>query len=216
MLPKIAVCLGAQCDRPALKRGLCQRCYQRVRTSVDAPLPTVTAMERFWEKVDHNGPIPDHAPQLGACWVWTGCTNEDGYGQFAVVHGRAVRSHAYSLEMATGQPRPTGLEACHHCDNPPCVRPSHLYWGTHQDNMDDSWERSRHPVGSERAAARVNEEQVLDIRKRYAAGERNGELAAEFGLDSSTISGIVTGRKWAHVAGPITNRRTRRGTSKIV
>lgn len=72
--------------------------------------------ERFWEKVDKEGP--------GGCWLWIGARLDLGYGVFWV-DGATVRAHRYSYELAEG-PIPDGLVLDHLCRNPPCVNPAHL------------------------------------------------------------------------------------------
>lgn len=71
------------------------------------------------------------------CWEWTASRNEArrGYGQLNV-DGRPVMAHRVMYELFVG-PIPPGLCVCHHCDNPPCVRPDHLFLGTHGDNAKD-------------------------------------------------------------------------------
>jgi len=100
---------------------------------------------RFWAKVNKNGPIPEHKPELGPCWVWTAATDPRGYGRFGVgSHGlnRVYFAHRVSLALA-GQMPPDELQGCHHCDNPPCVRPDHLFIGTLLDNMADMAAKGR-------------------------------------------------------------------------
>lgn len=196
-------CNTPDCDRPAMKRGLCNRCYlRRYKATVGKNRPSITQLERFWAKVDKDGPIPRHAPELGACWEWGGSRKVSGHGQFG-----ARPAHVVSLELATGEACPPDLEGCHRCDNPPCVRPSHIYFGTRQNNVDDAWSRERHPVGSQRHAARLIEAQVVEIRERYAAGESGSALATEYGLKACSIYGITSGQKWPHVGGPLTKKR---------
>lgn len=200
--PAGSICSAAKCHRPASKRGMCGRCYLRwYRSTPRLERPEVTKLERFWEKVNTSGSVPSHAPHLGRCWLWTGSRRTSGHGQFG-----NTPAHVYALEMALGEPCPTGMEGCHLCDNPPCVRPSHIYFGTRQDNSDDAWARSRHQVGSERPAARLFESDVEEIRVRYAAGESGSALAAEYGVKPCSIYGITSGQKWAHAPGPITRR----------
>jgi len=94
--------------------------------------PTV---ERFWAKVEKSEP--------DKCWLWTGHTNGAGYGMtWSLEDGRKVLAHRYSLELQVG-PIPKGLLACHHCDNPRCVNPAHLYTGDYRRNSRDMWERGR-------------------------------------------------------------------------
>ena len=89
--------------------------------------------ERFWEKVQ----------KTDGCWLWTGATIAAGYGELAVGQPRKpLRAHRLSWEMHHG-PIPEGLLVLHHCDVRNCVRPEHLFLGTHQDNMADAYAKGR-------------------------------------------------------------------------
>lgn len=91
--------------------------------------------DRFWSKVDKHGP---RAGRLGRCWVWIGQKHPHGYGRFQLA-GRRQMAH----RVAWGDV-PDGMNVLHHCDNPPCVRRSHLFLGTQADNMQDSAAKGRH------------------------------------------------------------------------
>ncbi len=83
-------------------------------------------IQRFWSKVEM---IPFHS-----CWEWTGDMNKahgKNYGRFNM-----KKAHRISYELTYGK-IPDGLFVLHKCDNPPCVRPEHLFLGTHLDNMRD-------------------------------------------------------------------------------
>lgn len=83
-----------------------------------------TTEERFWPKVDKDGPIPDHAPELGPCWLWTAhCDNKD-YGRFRLGL-TMLRAHRVSYSFVHG-PIPDGLQVDHLCRVHNCVRPTHL------------------------------------------------------------------------------------------
>ncbi len=88
-----------------------------------------TAEQRLWPKVDKNGPLPKHKPELGSCWLWTGYRRIDGYGE--VHHGTTkedrvkMRVHILAYELLIG-PVADGLELHHRCENPACVNPTHL------------------------------------------------------------------------------------------
>jgi hypothetical protein len=102
--------------------------------------------DRFWSKVNKDGPIH---PLLGtACWVWTRARTGFGYGKIGrgLRERRTIDAHRLSWEIHHG-PVPPGLHVLHKCDNPPCVRPEHLFTGTRSDNMSDAESKGRlkHP-----------------------------------------------------------------------
>lgn len=164
--------------------------------------------ERFWEKVDKNGPIPEHLPHLGPCWLWTGARNRAGYammgmkreGETGPRRWRMLHAHRIALFLTTGEWPPA---ACHRCDNPSCVRPDHLFAGTHADNMRDMREkgRSHRPrrAGELSNSAKLTEAAVRDIRRRVAAGETCVALAEEYGVTNACVSHAATGRTWSHL-----------------
>lgn len=101
------------------------------------PPSTTTAEEYFWEHV------PARLP--GKCWEWTGTRSDDGYGKMSQKWAKQLGSfgaHRYSLVLHLGPPPEEKPLACHTCDNPPCVNPEHLYWGSALDNSRDRWERN--------------------------------------------------------------------------
>lgn len=105
--------------------------------------------DRFWSKVEKNGPIL--RPDLGPCWLWTDVPDEQGYGDiiYRVTDESGerrqfqTRAHRAAL-IISGVDLPDDLQACHRCDNPPCVNPAHLFAGTNQDNVDDMIAKGRH------------------------------------------------------------------------
>lgn len=101
-----------------------------------------TLRERFYEQVNKSD----------GCWEWEGQRSEKGYGVFEEFHeGRRYRMRAHRLSYALENgPIPKGMLVCHHCDNPACVRPDHLFLGTHQDNANDRDAKGRgaYPKGT--------------------------------------------------------------------
>lgn len=186
-----------------------------------------TLAERFWAKVNKDGPTPAHCPDLGPCWLWTGAKNAKGYGSIGSSGGRAGRNlyaHRVSWELHQGA-IPNGLWVLHHCDNPPCINPAHLWLGTASDNMYDMTRKGRnvshtHPekvaagirryhaanpganAGTRNGRACLTDGDIPVIRSRYgdgAKGTRLIDLADEYGVTIQSIWGIVKRRTWQHV-----------------
>lgn len=187
-----------------IKRGMCSACYtrwRRGRTPEQKRRPTVE--ERFKAKYVEHGPDD--------CWTWTGSADaRTGHGEFhvSVERGR-VKAQSFALELATGKRCPEGQGGLHHCDNPPCVNPAHVYYGTQKQNAADMVERQRHQIGEQRPNARLTSEQVVEIRERFAGGETFTVLRAEFGLTSGAVSNIVNGKNWKYAGGPIQSQARR-------
>lgn len=140
--------------------------------------------ERFWPKVDRSGG-PD------ACWPWTASRLKRGYGRFFVdpATRRLELSHRVAWELTYG-PIPTGLLACHSCDNPPCCNPLHLFLGSHYDNMMDRASKRRN-------GERLSPEAVEEIRRLYdVAGLPFQAIALRFAVAPSTISRAYYGKTW--------------------
>ena len=151
---------------------------------------------RFWRFVDKNGPIPEHCLELGPCWVWTGSTDV-GYGKIEtwsrLTGASSIKAHRLALEMKLGRPLLPGMKALHHCDKKGCVRDTHLYEGTTQDNSDDAVERDRMLRGERNPNSKLTNAQAQEIRELHALGVRQVDLAAQFGISQPGISRITRG-----------------------
>jgi excisionase family DNA binding protein len=156
---------------------------------------------RFWLKVDRNGPAPAHRPEIGPCWLYTEHVTESGYGQFTLQKGGQRLAHVVSYALSRG-PVPPRAYVCHHCDNPPCVRPEHLFLGSGADNARDciSKGRARRAQGADTAAARLNDEAVRAIRAVEPYHGRTRDLARTYGVSDRTINAVLLGETWRHVS----------------
>lgn len=103
---------------------------QRPRTGSGTKGEKVKSLEqKFNERVNRNGPMPTHAPELGPCWIWTAGKTDEGYGNFGLNATRRERkniaAHRFSYQLLKGE-IPIGLVSDHLCRNRACVNPSHL------------------------------------------------------------------------------------------
>lgn len=130
---------------------------------------------------------------LSDCQEWTGTRFANGYGR---VGNR--KAHRVVWEEHHG-PIPPGLLVLHHCDNPPCVNPDHLYLGTHKDNARDRKLRERGVRGSRVNTAKLSEDQVHEIRRRADAGELHRSIALDFSVTQPMISLIARRAAWSHL-----------------
>lgn len=158
-------------------------------------------LHRFWEKVDDAS--------FGRCWNWKAGLFTNGYGQFRL-RNKKMKAHRFAYLIYYGK-IPKGKIICHHCDNPKCVNPHHLFVGTHKDNSVDREKKNRHPhkgvqqFGLSNPAAKINPLIVRTIRKYRRIGHTYSALqdGIEFGfgirISKSQVANIVHKRSWSHV-----------------
>lgn len=190
-------CCIKGCDGAPIHGGLCvnhHRRNQKYGSPVASKLAAwrwlkLTPEERFWVQVR----------KTDGCWEWIGGRDLDGYGVFQAEHAGVQhrRAHRYSYALHKG-PIPFGLQICHTCDNPSCVRQEHLFLGTNAENMADKIAKGRARVarGEERPEAILTEEQATAI---LADPRPHSVLAAEYGVHPATISSLKTRKSWRHL-----------------
>lgn len=133
------------------------------------------------------------------CLVYPTSEGED-YGVFGYM-GRAYKAHRAALEMKLGRPLSDGMCSCHTCDNPPCCNPDHLFEGTRRDNNLDRASKGRNGAarGMNASNRTLDEDQVLEIRRRYRAGALVADLAREYDVSWTAANNVVHRRTWAHL-----------------
>jgi hypothetical protein len=148
----------------------------------------VTLEERFWSKVN----------KTESCWEWTAGKCSDGYGNFMT--DRNEGSHRVAWRFSRGHDAGE-MHVLHRCDNRACVNPSHLFLGTHADNMADMASKGRKPgkrrMDSPRAAV-LPEKSMTGIRYAYSMfGLTQKEIAAAMGCSQQLVSLVIRGERWA-------------------
>jgi hypothetical protein len=151
---------------------------------------TATEMREMFEALPRN--------ERG-CWEWQIGT-QNGYGRTSYC-GKHTYAHRVAYELY--RQHPGELCVLHECDNRRCCNPEHLFLGTRADNIEDMWKKGRQSDAAQRATygnARLSEEDVREIRHRYATGAgTQGEIGEAFGITQTAVSGIVRRVRWAQI-----------------
>lgn len=161
--------------------------------------PKKSIEERFWSKVK----------KTSGCWIWIGRKTRRGYGSF-VPSGRRLQvgvrrtgAHRQAWELERG-PIPKGKDVLHKCDNPPCVKPDHLFIGTQLDNMRDMDRKDRRrwkaAPGEANGNSKLTAIDVHAIRRLILRGGlTRAAIADRFGVSAPMISYIASGKNWGSV-----------------
>ncbi len=133
--------------------------------------------------------LKSHFTVVGDCHEWNGQKTDAGYGLINF-SGKQKYAHRFALEAKTGFDAPN-LCACHTCDNPPCIKQAHLFWGTKKHNTQDMMEKGRGKSvshhGSNNGFAKFSDQQVLEIRNHRAAGLSYQKIGSLYGVGRSSI-----------------------------
>lgn len=152
-------------------------------------------VDRFWSQVD----------KTFGCWFWLGTKFSTGYGMFQPVGRETWPAHRYAYAATFGIP-PKGLNVCHRCDNPSCVRPDHLFLGTQSENIKDCFRKGRAnnkpptaKLGTANPMCRISELDVRAIRWLAEQGTRKKLIAIAYSLNYEHVRDICKLRVWRHV-----------------
>lgn len=190
------VCSFEGCGKKHLARGLCiGHYYQKQRGEELRPLQKqfhgLSEYDRFMARIQKR--------EESGCWEWQGSRLPTGYGRWRNAADKIELASRAAWRLFKG-PIPDGMFILHHCDNPACANPAHLFMGNQRDNMLDMWGKARARPGTSRGEkhgmSKITKEIVLAIR---ASDEQGTVLAARYGLAPATIGDIRKRRTWKHI-----------------
>ncbi len=190
--PKIIPRICVQCNKNFLTRksiinaGYGRFCSLSCSITKRNYALKLSSEEIFWanlEKLNDN-----------ECWVYTKCISTAGYGRIQI-NRKFISAHRFSYQLHFGD-IPEGMFVCHHCDNPPCCNPYHLFLGTSSDNSNDMAAKFRNDKGEEHWNNKLNEAQVLEIKSLIKNGDPVSVIAKMYGIHVNTIYDIRNNRIW--------------------
>jgi hypothetical protein len=155
-------------------------------------------VKRFWSYVDKNGPIPNHCPELGPCWIWIGFCRDNGYGQCSI-NGHCYKAHRVAFVISGGI-FSNGYSVLHSCHNRKCCNPAHLKSGTHLDNMEDMVKsgRNKNRMVAEQKKPILSKDAVFEIKEMLKANISIAQIARKFQKSRNQISAIKHQRAWCN------------------
>lgn len=178
---------------PDCRERPCEQCGMRFEVEPHKQRFCSHACRAAQKADDNNARFWEHCIERDGCWEWTGVRMPTGYGLVSV-YNRQILAHRRAFVLANGRELKAGEFVCHHCDNPPCINPAHLFAGTPADNMTDMVSKGR-----QRNWSKLTENQVREIRADCELGEKYERLASRYGVSYSNIYHVATCRTWKHV-----------------
>ena len=193
----LKVCSEPECPATSVARGLCSKHYQRVVRHGSAELQVVNKGRDFVLNVAMKFCGRE-------CLIWPYSFSGQryncggGYPTFSNGRGRRIAAHRMVCELTNGAPPSAHHQAAHTCGNSRCVNPSHLSWKTRKENAADKVTHNTHTRGERSWNAKINESDVVIIRKLYPSVSIS-EISRMFGISRSQTYNIVNRIKWSHV-----------------
>lgn len=149
---------------------------------------------------------PDKTWNGTPCWEWIGALIGKGYGQFQVRPNKDKNAHRWAWRIYRGRLLDED-RVLHHCDNPRCVNPNHLFVGSSSDNAQDMKSKGRHLFGERNAKSKLTANDVIEMHNLSKDGMSTYKIAGIFGVHQTIVSRILRGERWEHLYKALANIR---------
>lgn len=146
--------------------------------------------KRLWSKVKISSD--------NECWEWQGTKTTAGYGVIRINY-KLNYAHRLAWEIENKSEIPEKGTICHHCDNPACCNPKHLFLGTQADNVRDAAKKGRMPKGENHFRSFISGDDVRQIRHLGLTDMSKREIGEKFGMSRQAVTDILYKRTWAHI-----------------
>lgn len=157
---------------------------------------TEKVQRRFWSKVDKTN--------VKGCWKWQACKNPLGYGKFSMRGSNyeyfTYQAHILSLWSHINE-EPRNRFTCHKCDQPSCVNPNHLWYGTAKENSQDAYIKGRLFNIATVKHCKITETQALEILKIRRDTGKGAKLIHKIFPDVGVylIKDLISNKTWKHL-----------------
>jgi hypothetical protein len=171
------------------------------------PLDSLNVRQGFWKKANNEQKWQHIKNQFekfiikkDGCWGWKKALDKSGYARISMGRSKIILGHRASWIIHNGL-IPDDIFVCHHCDNPGCTNPEHLFLGTPKDNVQDCLNKKRRTASSglNHYNVKLTEDQVREIKKLLKEKVSQSKLGKKFNVSPSTIQNIADGKTWKHI-----------------
>lgn len=141
------------------------------------------------------------------CWEWQK-GKVSGYGRIRNPETKKLTlAHRLSYEIFNGK-FDQQLFVCHHCDNPSCINPDHLFLGDYQTNNEDCRKKKRQfPIKSVSHlrsnkvshGGKLSPKEILEIRILKQNGIKTRDIASKYAISPEYVWQITTKKAWSHI-----------------
>ncbi len=203
-MPKSCSLIG--CLQKYYCKSYCRIHYERAREGRKLNSPfyrihmSMDDLVQIRSYIEQNKNEKTRAQGMSSCWEWARTKDSRGYGR-TWVDGRRIFVHRIAMVVYRGFSLESRLWVCHHCDNPSCFNPEHLYIGTAKENSSDmvNRKRSNPPLGERQGRSFLNEHIIRRVRLMHKIGMKYIDIDNLLHLKLGHARSICVFKIWKHI-----------------